>query len=266
MTANYYTNPEVSFIMPCYNEEEIIGYSIPKLVDTFEKSGHRLELVVVDNGSWDRTGEIIKEMEARYKSVVYHRVEKNQGYGYGVLNTIPVTKSPWVGIIPCDGQVDAEDVVRLYEAVAASDGYVLGKVRRHFRMDGVRRKMTSFAYNLFARLLWPSLRSVDINGSPKIISRCVLDVLELESYDWLLDPEMMIKAHYMGVRILELNVFARMRSNGLSHIHMSTCWSFFRKLLFFRFSGKMSRWKSVDCDALIKKNRESLQPDSHKSA
>ena len=44
---------------------------------------------------------------------------------------------------------------------------------------------------------------------------------------------------YMGIRVLELNVFARMRGNGLSHVRMSTCWEFFKHLLVFRFSGKL---------------------------
>ena len=65
--------------------------------------------------------------------------------------------------------------------------------------------------------------------------------MALESTDWLLDPEMLIKAYYMNVRILELNVFARMRGSGLSHVRASTCWAFFWQLLQFRFAGGWRR-------------------------
>ena len=41
--------PEISLIMPCYNEEEVIVYTIPQLVEAFENAGHRLELVACDN-------------------------------------------------------------------------------------------------------------------------------------------------------------------------------------------------------------------------
>jgi len=238
-----YEEPDLSFIMPCFNEEAMIRYTIPRLVDTFESAGYQLELLTVDNGSSDRTGELIKELETEYRSVVYHRVEINEGYGKGVLSAIPLCKGPWVGIIPADGQVDAEDVVRLFEAVCASDGNLVGKVRRRFRMDGLKRKIVSVSYNLFVRMLWPGLSSIDLNGSPKILPRALMYKLDLRSKDFLLDPELMIKAHYMGVRVLELNVFARMRSNGLSHVSPSTCWEFFRQLFVFRFSGEMSRWK-----------------------
>ena len=93
-------------------------------------------------------------------------------------------------------------------------------------MDGFPRKVISVAYNLFIRALWPNLESLDINGSPKPLPREALMAMDLKSKDWLLDPEIMIKAHYMGVRILEFNVFARMRGNGISHVRMGACWAF----------------------------------------
>jgi glycosyltransferase involved in cell wall biosynthesis len=228
--------PHVSLIMPCYNEEAIIGYTAPRLLSAFGEAGYTLELIAVDNGSHDMTSEIIQEMSSKDPRIVYHRVEKNEGYGNGVLNGIPLCTAPWVGFIPADGQVDAEDVVRLYEALVTTDGSVLGKVRRRFRMDGLRRKVASITYNLFVRLLWPNLESLDINGTPKLLYRPVLLAMDLKSKGWLLDPEIMIKAHYMGLRVLELNAFARMRGSGVSHVRMGTAWEFFRSLLIFRFS------------------------------
>jgi len=228
--------PDLSFIMPCYNEEEIIGYTIPKMVKAFEAAGHTLELVAVDNGSSDRTGELIAEMADEYPGIVPHRVEVNEGYGNGVLSAIPRCTAPWVGIIPADGQVDAEDVVRLYETVATASRPLIAKVRRRFRMDGLLRKAVSTSYNMFVRVLWPKLQSIDINGSPKLLPRDVIVAMDLQSKDWLLDPEIMIKAHYMGLRVLEFNVFGRMRSAGLSHVHPTTAWHFFYRLLAFRFS------------------------------
>jgi glycosyltransferase involved in cell wall biosynthesis len=232
---------DVSFVVPCYNEEDIIGYTLQRLRSAFEKAGHALELVVIDNGSNDRTGEVIHEFAARNDGVIHHRVEINQGYGFGVLNGLPLCTAPWVGIIPADGQVDAEDVVRLYEAVVTTDGNVLGKVRRRFRMDGLYRKMVSTTYNVFVRILWPSLQSIDINGSPKLLPAHAIAKMDLRSKGWLLDPEIMIKAHYMGLRVMEFNVFSRMRGNGVSHVKVMTCWEFITNLLRFRFSREWRR-------------------------
>ena len=235
--------PDVSFIMPCYNEEEVLDYTIPNLVRAFSERGHRLELVAIDNGSSDSTGAVIARLQQQLPGIVTTRVSPNEGYGNGVLHGIPLCTAPWIGIIPADGQVDAEDVVRLFDAALATRGRVVAKVRRRFRMDGVMRKVISTSYNLFVRMLWPGLASIDINGSPKLLPADAIRAMHLESKDWLLDPELMVKAHRMGLRVLELNVFARMCGAGLSHVRASTCWDFFHQLLLSRLT---SRWRVRD--------------------
>ena len=68
--------------------------------------------------------------------VIPTRVEVNQGYGHGILHAMPLATAKWIGIVPADGQVDAEDVVRLYESCRNSGRPVVGKVHRRFRLDG----------------------------------------------------------------------------------------------------------------------------------
>ena len=84
--------PDISFIMPCYNEQEVIPYTIPQLLSAFERAGHVLELVVCDNGSFDDTGKVIGELQASGLPIVSHRVEVNEGYGKGVLESIPLCR------------------------------------------------------------------------------------------------------------------------------------------------------------------------------
>jgi glycosyltransferase involved in cell wall biosynthesis len=234
-------SPDLSIVMPCYNEESVVGYTIPKLAVAFAKAGYQLELVAVDNGSHDRTGELLLELAARHPGVAPHRVDVNEGYGNGILQGIAECHAPWIGMIPADGQVDAEDVVRLYEAAVAAGRPVLAKARRRFRMDGLARKVVSIVYNLFVRLLWPGMQSLDVNGTPKLLPREHLLAMNLQSKDWFLDPEIMVKAYYMGLPVLEFNVFGRLRGSGLSHVRAATCWEFFSNLLVFRFSRKWRR-------------------------
>ena len=61
---------DISFVMPAYNEEEIVGYTMRRLVSAFEKEGYRVELVVVDNGSEDRTGEVIQDFAAEHAGII----------------------------------------------------------------------------------------------------------------------------------------------------------------------------------------------------
>jgi hypothetical protein len=112
-------------------------------------------------------------------------------------------------------------------------------------MDGFVRKIVSVCYNVFVFVLWPRLGSIDINGTPKIIHRDVLSAMDLRSKEWFLDPEIMVKAHYLGVQVIEMNVFARMRSRGLSHIRATTCAEFFINLLRFKFGSALAAWRKT---------------------
>jgi glycosyltransferase involved in cell wall biosynthesis len=236
--------------MPCYNEEAIVGQTIRRTLMAFRGAGHRLQLVAVDNGSWDQTGAIIQEYVDAGHPVVHVRVDKNQGYGYGILSGIPSCTAPWIGFIPADSQVDAHETVHLFEEALACEEPVLAKARRRFRMDGFTRKVVSVSFNLLFRLLWPRILSFDINGLPKILPRDVVRRMGLSSTDWFLDPEIMIKSHYLGVRVIEYSVFARMRSRGLSHVNASTCFNFFAGLIRYRFSSELSAWRRREPGAL----------------
>lgn len=229
--------------MPCYNEEESITYTIPRLCNEFEQAGCEIELIACDNGSWDRTGEIIQRLHDEGYPIVPHRVEVNEGYGNGVLQSVTKCTAPWIGIVPADGQVDAEDVVRLYHAVSNATRPVVGKVHRRFRLDGPRRAVISFFYNAFMLALWPGLGTLDVNGSPKMLRRVDLDRMDLQSKDWLLDPELMIKSYMMGLTLLEINVFSRMRESGSSHVQATTALQFFSRLLRYKFGGSLKEWR-----------------------
>lgn len=236
--------PRLSLVMPCYDEEAIVGQTIRRLLQAFERAELPIEVIAVDNGSRDRTLAILQDLAGRHPEIVICRVPVNEGYGNGVLSGLPLCRAPWVGIIPADGQVDAEDTVRLFEDAVATGEVVLAKARRRFRMDGLQRKFVSIGYNIFFRILWPGIASLDINGLPKIMPREVIQRLSLTSRQWLLDPEIMVRAHLLGVRVLEYNVFARMRGSGLSHVRASTVWAFVRGVLRLRFSRELREWKA----------------------
>jgi glycosyltransferase involved in cell wall biosynthesis len=221
--------------MPCYNEEEVVAATIGELLAAFERTGHRLEIVAVDNGSRDRTGAILADLARRDPRVVPARVEVNQGYGVGVLAGFPLCRAPWVGLICADGQVDPADVVKLYDVARRAKTPVLVKVRRRFRMDGMKRKFVSVCYNLLTTAMFGGLGSIDINGNPKIFPREWLPAFHLQSKDWFLDAEIMIKTKRLGFRVLEINVLAQMREGGASNVRASTCLEFAKNLLRHRF-------------------------------
>jgi glycosyltransferase involved in cell wall biosynthesis len=228
--------PDLSLVMPCYQEEDCIGETAPHLTRTFERAGVDLDLVMVDNGSTDRTGQIIDDLIASGLPIRKVRVDVNRGYSNGILRGFEVcTAAPVVGHVCADGQVSPEDVLRTYRLMAEREERIVAKVRRRFRQDDWRRKVVSFIYNLGIHGIYGWLGAIDINGTPKMYSRRNLERMRLASRDWFLDPEIMIKAKVMGLRIIEIDVEGRARQGGRSHIRVNTLTEFVRNIFGYRF-------------------------------
>jgi glycosyltransferase involved in cell wall biosynthesis len=77
--------PELSLVIPCYNEQDAIQNTALRLIESFHNKDIDIELVLVDNGSTDDTGNIIDDLIAKGFEVVKERIQVNQGYGHGIL-------------------------------------------------------------------------------------------------------------------------------------------------------------------------------------
>lgn len=230
--------PELSLVMPCYDEEELVERTVADLLAAFAETGRRLELIAVDNGSRDRTGAILAEIAREDARVVVCRVEENRGYGNGILAGLPLARAPWVGFVCADGQVAAADVARLFALADPESGPRLLKVRRRFRRDGIRRKVVSVLYNGVVNVLFPGIGSIDVNGNPKILPRAALARMNLASVDWFLDAEVLIKARSLRLPVVEVDVVGHAREGGKSNVRTSTCLEFARHLAAYRFMGR----------------------------
>ena len=111
--------PDLSIVMPCYNEEAILSYTMTRLLGAFERAGYRLELIAVNNGSWIEPARSsgISRRPTRRLSTSMSRQTRAMGMAYSAACRCVVDAGP--ASSPRDGQVDAEDVVRLYETVSA---------------------------------------------------------------------------------------------------------------------------------------------------
>ncbi len=230
--------PAISLVLPCYDEEIVIEKTVEDLFAVFERMGKSLELVAVDNGSRDRTAEILLALSHRHASLVTTRVETNRGYGNGLLAGLPLATAAWVGILCADGQVAAEDVAALFLAAERSTEPALFKVRRRFRRDGLKRKIVSVVYNVAMAVLFPGLGSIDVNGNPKLLPRAWLQRMDLRSRDWFLDAEILIEARRLRLPVVEVDVVGFARGGGASNVRASTCLEFARNILRERFSGR----------------------------
>jgi len=104
-----YKERTVSAVIPCYNEEDGIRYVIEKMPDFVD------EIVVVDNNSTDRTGEVAESLGAR----VIH--EKRKGYGRAYKTGIPAAESDIVITLDGDGSYPLEEIQPLLDHLIDND-------------------------------------------------------------------------------------------------------------------------------------------------
>jgi len=243
MNAPAKGSPEVSVVMPCYNEEACIRQTASQLLDAFAAEGIAVQLVLVENGSRDRTGAVMDELIAEGRAITKVVVAVNRGYGYGVLQGLRACTAQYVGYLCADGEVPPESAVITYRNARAATGPVLAKVRRKYRKDSWRRKLVSILYTVNMIGVFGWLRSVDLNSSPKIMRREIYEKMKLESNDWFLDPELMVKAAYLGLPVVENPVECHLRAGGKSNVRWTTCLEFMKNILRFRLGAHLKGWK-----------------------
>jgi len=227
--------PDLSLAIPFYNEEPNVRPVLAGLARALKSRGIRFELIAVDNGSRDGTAAEIAAARAEEPSVVAVAVPVNRGYGHGILTGLARASGAVVGYAWGDGQVSAEDLVRIYGALLA-EGADLAKALRVRREDGPFRILQTRAYRVFFRLLF-GWRCPDPNGCPKLFRREAFERLAPRSKDWLLDPEIMVKAKRLGMKFVNVPVVFSRRAAGKSKVSWRTTLSFTAGLIRMRLSA-----------------------------
>ncbi len=229
--------------MPCFDEQEALPGTARALLDVFAAAGVALELVLVDNGSTDGTRAVIHDLVDLGCPVTPVLFDDNQGYGGGILAGLRACAAERIGYLCADGQVSAEDTLMVYRLLLGRENRVLAKVRRRFRQDSWKRKVVSITYNGLMQALYGGLGAIDLNGSPKLFSREVFQRMELVSSDWFLDPELMVKAHYLGLRVIEIDVEGYARQGGASNVALDTCVEFLGNIARYRLGDSLDEWR-----------------------
>lgn len=227
--------PELSLSVPLYNEQDCVGTDIFALIKAFEKRKVDYELLLVDNGSKDRTGELIDALAKKYKKVRAIHLKRNQGFGGGINAGLREASGRFVGFTCSDGQVSPDDTLKVLKALRER-GLDVAKTRRTSRHDGWQRKVLSAGYNAIIAVLF-LLPIIDINGYPVIMRREVYRHLDLKARNWMINVEILTKARRHGYRIGDVPVTFLAREQGSSHVKLSTPMNFMGQLLRYRLFG-----------------------------
>lgn len=226
---------KLSLVIPMFNEEanaEKVTLEIKKELD---KEAINYELILVNNGSSDNTSNILTKLAQENTAIKTVTVEKNQGYGWGILNGLRWASGEYLGFMGGDGQIDPQDVTKIFKHMLQGT-YPICKAHRYHREDGLIRNLVSNIFNKMFVYTF-KVKVGDINGSPKIMSRQCYESLNLSSKDWFLDAEVLIKANYLSMQVGEIPIVFRRRVGGRSSVRLSTVWEFLRNMIVYHKRG-----------------------------
>jgi glycosyltransferase involved in cell wall biosynthesis len=192
----------LSLVLPAYNEEENIGdvtrealIALPRFTDTFQ-------IVVVDDGSRDRTAEVAEAFARQDARVRVVRHERNRGYGAALVTGFAATDGDYVMFMDADRQFDINDL-RLLTPFASDFDIVAGF--RMERNDPLHRRVFAETFNVAVRVLF-GVHMRDIDCAFKLFRGDLLRSLQLSAPGALINTEIQAKARRQQARVQQVGV------------------------------------------------------------
>jgi glycosyltransferase involved in cell wall biosynthesis len=202
---------QLSIVIPCYNEEGNLHALIAKCKEVIQ-SNTDVEIILVNNGSKDRSQQIMDELLNGNTNIRSHHVKVNQGYGFGILAGLQQATADVLCWTHADLQTDIFDCLKAFEIYKAqSNPYLMVKGRRKGRafFDVLFTSLMSY----YAALKLGSFIS-DINAQPKLFSSKFHQEIEANApADFSLDLYFLLHAKKKGT-IVEFPVDFSQRTAG----------------------------------------------------
>jgi glycosyltransferase involved in cell wall biosynthesis len=205
---------KLSVFLPAYNEEGIIREVILHTKDVLEEVCNTWELIVVNDGSKDGTGEIAGELSKIDERIKVLNHDVNSGYGMTLRSGLYACKYPWISFTDSDGQFDFSEItnfVKKQEETGAD--LVIGYYKK--RQVSKFKIITSKVWELAIIILF-GLKVKDIDCGFKLLSKRVVDEIpRLESERGaFISSELLIKAKKKGFKIVEIPITHYPRTKG----------------------------------------------------
>jgi len=208
----------ISVVLPAYNEEENIERqtrSVDSVLRDLRFDDY--EILVIDDGSRDRTREIAARLQAELPKLVVHSHGQNRGYAQALRTGFTSARMPLVFYTDADNQFDVREVKNL---LASIDDYDIVCGFRIYRFDPLTRLVLSWGYNLLVRVLF-QIRVRDVDCAFKLFRREIFDRIHIESKKFFVDTEVLAKATKLKMRITEIGVRHYPRTAGQSTVRAS---------------------------------------------
>ena len=202
----------LSVFFPAFNEQDIIAKTVENATRAVSTFVDDYEIIVVDDGSSDKTAAVVEDLAHRDPHVRLVRHESNRGYGAALRTGFASATKDLVFFSDADGQFDLQELAGLLSMLKRAP-IVLGyRIRRS---DPMYRLFIAKVYNIVVRLVF-GLRVRDIDCAFKLFRRDALHGVELESDGAFISSELLIKLKRRDIPMVERGVHHYPRTTGVS--------------------------------------------------
>jgi dolichol-phosphate mannosyltransferase len=204
----------LSVVIPCYNEELTLADCVASVLAIADET-LRLELIIVDDCSKDRSLEVARGLAARHPGIVVLHQPKNRGKGAALHLGISKATGDFVAIQDADREYDPRDLKRLL--VPLREGVADVVLGSRFLSSGYHRVLY-FWHSLGNRFLTTlsnmltDLNLTDMETCYKVFRREVIQGLELEEERFGFEPEVVAKIAHLRLRVYEMGISYRGRT------------------------------------------------------
>ncbi len=202
--------PSISAFFPAYNEEGNVTAMVERFTAVLPQLADDYEIIVVNDGSRDRTAEIADGLAAAdpHVRVVHHG--QNRGYGGALKSGFDASQKAYVFFTDGDGQFDVAEIANLLPHIPEYD-VVIGY--RIDRAEGGLRRLNAGAWNFLVRQLF-GIPSRDVDCAFKLFDRRVFDVVHPEAEGAMISTEILARTVRAGFKITEVGVHHYVRRHG----------------------------------------------------
>ncbi len=205
--------PTISAFFPFLNDWGTIGSLVTAVDTVLQKVSSQYEIIVVDDGSDEKSKEILKMLSKRFPKLRIITHKTNKGYGGALRSGIYNSKYDWIFYTDGDAQFDPRDLQILLEKKKKSTDIICGY--RIKRADPWYRLVTGRTYHYFTKFLFGNpLR--DIDSDFRLMRRSMFDKVKLEQDSGLICIEMIRKISDFGYKFQDVGVTHYWRTSGKS--------------------------------------------------
>jgi putative flippase GtrA len=187
--AGLHRRYSLSVVLPAYNEEEVIASTIVAVLDVLSSWHIDNEILVVNDGSVDRTGEIIAELAALHPQVHLVNHTSNQGYGAALVSGFQAATKELTFFMDSDGQFDIRALRSFFPFIEMYDA-VLGY--RINRQDAWMRKVNAWGWKILVRMAL-GVKVRDLDCAFKLFHTSFLRDYPLETRGAMINAELLYR-------------------------------------------------------------------------